>query len=203
MDAQNKKTNSTSACKNCYRPKSQCICGLVIPLETQTQVLILQHPQEKLKLLNSAMLAHLTLQNSILKIGLSWPNLKKASNNNSAIPSDWAVLYLKNNNELPQKINFFTRREEFQVNPPSLKGIVILDGSWKQAHALWWRNPWLSRLHRIALNLSIGSQRNQAKTSGLSTIESLAYCLEHLEANPDIKNYLLEKYTDLIIKPNT
>src|SRR5204862_7870678 len=27
-----------------------------------------------------------------------------------------------------------------------LDGIVLLDGSWKEAKTLWWRNPWLLKL---------------------------------------------------------
>ena len=33
-----------------------------------------------------------------------------------------------------------------------LDGIVLLDGSWKEAKTLWWRNPWLLKLHRIVLD---------------------------------------------------
>ncbi len=33
-----------------------------------------------------------------------------------------------------------------------LAGIVLIDGSWKEAKTLWWRNPWLLKLHRLVLH---------------------------------------------------
>ena len=33
----------------------------------------------------------------------------------------------------------------------NLKGIIVLDGTWSQAKALWWRNPWLLKLRRAIL----------------------------------------------------
>ena len=33
-----------------------------------------------------------------------------------------------------------------------LDGAVLLDGSWSEAKALWWRNPWLLKLRRLVLN---------------------------------------------------
>ena len=32
-----------------------------------------------------------------------------------------------------------------------LKGLVVLDGNWAQAKALWWRNAWLTRLRRFVV----------------------------------------------------
>ena len=32
-----------------------------------------------------------------------------------------------------------------------LRGIVVLDGNWAQAKALWWRNAWLTRLRRFVV----------------------------------------------------
>jgi DTW domain-containing protein len=198
---QNLKTNKTQACDACLRPKEQCICAKVQTSTTRTRVLILQHPQEKLKLLNSAMLTHLALPNSVLRVGLSWPNLKKAAGIETE-PSKWAALYLKGNHALEKPFNLFNRKEERLESASFLEGIIILDGSWKQAHALWWRNSWLLRVNRIALNLQQESKRGQAKESGLATIESIAHCLGFLGENPSVKDSLLKQYEDLIIAPN-
>jgi DTW domain-containing protein YfiP len=32
-----------------------------------------------------------------------------------------------------------------------LEGLVVLDGTWSQAKALWWRNAWLLKLRRAVL----------------------------------------------------
>ena len=199
--SQNEKINKTQACPECLRPKPQCMCGRVEALPTRTRVVILQHPQEQLKLWNSARLANLALPNSRLRVGLSWPNLKKASGVETQ-PSKWGALYLKGNHRLDQPFQVFNRKEQPREDDSPLEGIIVLDGSWKQAHALWWRNPWLLRVNRIALNVKQASLRGQVKASGLATIESIAYALKYLGENPAVPESLLRQYQDLIVAPN-
>ena len=199
---QNQKINKAEACPECLRPLNQCVCGKVTEFPTRTRVLILQHPQEKLKLWNSARLANLILPNSILRVGLSWPNLKKASGIDTAEPGKWATLYLKGNHRLEKPFQVFNRKEEPLEDFSFLQGIIVLDGSWKQAHATWWRNPWLLRTNRIALNIQKGSQRNQAKASGLATIESVAHALRYLNETATVSESLLKQYEDFIVAPN-
>jgi DTW domain-containing protein YfiP len=199
---QNQKIEKTRACPDCLRPLDLCVCGKVSPLPTRTRVLILQHPQEKLKLWNSARLANMMLENSVLRVGLSWPNLKKASGLETAQPSKWAALYLKGNRPMEKPFQLLNRKEEPLEDPSFLEGIILLDGSWKQAHSTWWRNPWLLRVNRIALNVEEESRRKQAKTSGLATIESIAHALGHLREDPAVGVELLRNYEDLIVTPN-
>jgi len=198
---QNQKIHKTDACPVCLRPKVQCFCGKVTPLPTKLKVLILQHPQEKLKLWNSARLANLSLSESRLKVGLSWPNLRKASGFDTE-PGKWAALYLKGNHPLEKPLNLFNRKEEPLQDTSFLEGIIVLDGSWKQAHALWWRNPWLLRVNRIALHVGADSKRGQAKSDGLATIESIAHTLSLLGEDPLVSESLFSRYEEHIAKPN-
>ena len=199
---QNQKLGKTEACPECLRPLAQCICGKVAEFPTRTRVLVLQHPQEKLKLWNSARLTNMMLPNSMLRIGLSWPNLKKASGLETAEPWKWATLYLKGNHRLTKPFQLFNRKEEPLEDASFLQGIIVLDGSWKQAHAMWWRNPWLLRTNRIALNIQAGSRRNQAKTAGLATSESVAHALRHLGEPANVSENLLKQYEEFIVVPN-
>ena len=98
-------------------------------------------------------------------------------------------------------MEFFDAKKR-PVNPaPRLEGLVVIDGSWKQAKALWWRNPWLLRLNRITLNPLHRSLRAQVKREGLSTIEAVALALECLGEDKNISDYLIDRYEELIIKP--
>src|SRR5271154_1239190 len=90
--------HSGRECPKCYKQQSLCICSSITPLPSQHHVLILQHPQEPDKELGSARIANLALQNSTLRVGLSWPNLSKALGR-PAIPGDWGVLYLGSKSE--------------------------------------------------------------------------------------------------------
>jgi DTW domain-containing protein len=193
------KFDRTSVCPGCFRLKDDCFCGKVATCDNRLRVVILQHPQEQFKALNSARLAHLLLKNSSIFVGLSWPNFKKVAGINE-LPSQWGVLFLKpdqTKNDRP--LTVFNRNKLPIENTSFLKGIIALDGSWKQAKALWWRNSWLLKLNRISLNPEDPSLRPQVKNEGLSTIEALAFTLEHLGEPQSIAVSLREQYRQLII----
>ena len=66
-------------CPHCLKPAALCVCDLVTPFDNLVELLILQHPQEQDRLLGTARLAAMQLQNAVLKIGLSWPSLARHS----------------------------------------------------------------------------------------------------------------------------
>jgi DTW domain-containing protein len=193
------KFDRAAVCGQCFRPKDACFCGKVRPLDNRVTVVILQHPQERFKALNSARLAHLLLKNSRVLVGLSWSNFKKVAGPEE-MPSAWGVLFLKPESRSENRPLSIVNRQKLPVEDPSfLRGIIALDGSWKQAKALWWRNPWLLRLNRIGLNPGHPSLRPQVKEEGLSTIEAIAFTLEHLGEKQEIPLQLRAKYRELII----
>ncbi|MCL2688515.1 MAG: DTW domain-containing protein [Chitinispirillia bacterium] len=209
------KFNRNTACANCFREKQMCICEAVKSFSNKVRVLILQHPQEQFKVLNSARLTRLALKNSDLRVGLSWPNFKKVCGDNSA-PSEWGILYLKNelhlssnnNDNKPAKrtgkdsaISVTGKNGRVVEDLPQIKGIVVIDGSWKQAKAMWWRNPWFLRLNRISLNPSHPSLRKQMKKTGLSTIEAAALALGELGEDEGICQSMIKQYEELVVKP--
>ncbi|OFZ80895.1 MAG: hypothetical protein A2583_12345 [Bdellovibrionales bacterium RIFOXYD1_FULL_53_11] len=161
---------------------------------TKLHVLMLQHPQEPDKQIGTARLAHETLANSSLVIGLSWPNLARALGRPSADPKRWAVLYLGSGikaagTEITGKNPglFFVDKKGRPVAPPlagDLDGIIVLDGTWSQAKAIWWRNAWLLKLRRMILIPErpslYGRLRKEPRSECLSSIEAIALTLGHL-----------------------
>jgi DTW domain-containing protein YfiP len=83
-----------------------------------------------------------------------------------------------------------------------LRGIVLLDGTWSQAKTLWWRNPWLLRLHRIVLDpplpARLGRLRREPRREALSTIEAAALALRHLESGPQAADALIAALDGMI-----
>jgi DTW domain-containing protein len=167
-------------------------------LKTKLHVLILQHPQEPDKELGTARIAHQALESSTLRVGLSWPNLSKALGR-PAIHGNWGVLYLGGKAE---SAKLRQTASDFLTLP--LEGIVVLDGTWAQAKTMWWRNPWLLKLKRIALNPSrrslYGSLRREPRRECLSTIESIAEALEALGEDPKVGEALRGHFTELLRK---
>lgn len=193
------KVDKQNACPTCLRPLPQCICGKTEALETAARILILQHPQEQYKLLNSAMLLHLAVKKSILRVGLSWRNFAHALGEEADVGS-WAALYLKGIEEPSRKIEMFSPKGLLLPIKTTFRGIVIIDGSWKQAKAMWWRNPWLLKLSRVTLNPDHPSLRGQAKKHGLATIEAVAMAFDCLGENAAVGESLRRQYEELIVK---
>jgi DTW domain-containing protein YfiP len=186
-----------------------------LELETEVRadnrvfVLILQHPQERREPLATAPAIVSTLRRARLAVGLSWPNLTRALGRN-ADPRRWGVLYLGSSNPkasaLAGEIVLLDRRGEPVAEPEpvlrGLEGVVLLDGTWSQAKTLWWRNPWLLKLHRIVLNpprpARLGQLRREPRREALSTIEAAALVLRHLEADPAVADALIAALDRLI-----
>jgi DTW domain-containing protein len=186
-------------CPRCQKPRPLCICDSVTPIESRISLLILQHPQEQDRALGTARLTALHFKNAVVKIGLSWPSLSKALGRPVADPSRWALLYLGSAKvadlETDRDIVAINRKGEIEPNQRSalgsIEGVVLLDGTWSQAKALWWRNPWMLKCQRVILGPSqpsrYGALRREPRRDGLSTIEAAAMLISALEKRPDIE----------------
>src|SRR5437764_4873158 len=185
-------------CADCGKPLPLCICDSITPIENKIALLILQHPQEQDRTLGTARLTALHFGNAVLKIGLSWPSLSKALGRPVADPSRWAVLYLGSAKvaelDTDAEIVAIDRKGQLEDNQRAIlkgiEGIVLLDGTWSQAKALWWRNPWMLKCQRVILGPSrasaYGQLRREPRRDGLSTIEAAAMLLAGLEKRPEI-----------------
>jgi DTW domain-containing protein YfiP len=83
-----------------------------------------------------------------------------------------------------------------------IEGIVLLDGNWSQAKALWWRNAWMLKCRRVILGPSrpsrYGQLRREPRRDGLSTIEAAAMLVSRLENRPDIEAALIASFEKLL-----
>jgi DTW domain-containing protein YfiP len=168
------------------------------PIDNRLFVLILQHPQEKKETLGTAAATVSALRRSALVVGLSWPNLSRALGR-PADPKHWAVAYLGSVRPAAlaagREIVVVDRRGVAVRDQGSclrgLEGVVLLDGSWSEAKALWWRNPWLLKLHRLVLDPARPSAyrpvRRAARREALATIEAAGLLLRHLDAGPALE----------------
>jgi DTW domain-containing protein YfiP len=208
----NAPTAAIPDCPHCQKPLPLCVCDGVRPIENRISLLILQHPQEQDRALGTARLTAMHLTNAVLKIGLSWPSLSKALGRQVSDPSRWAVLYLGSakvaNLDTKGDIVVINRKGELQDNQRAIlakiEGIVLLDGSWSQAKALWWRNPWMLKSQRVILGPSrpsrYGNLRREPRRDGLSTIEAAAMMLSSLENRPEIAEALHTSFERMLTK---
>jgi DTW domain-containing protein YfiP len=199
-------------CPHCQKPMPLCICDSVTPIENKLSLLILQHPQEQDRALGTARLLAKHFEDATVKVGLSWPSLSKALGRPIENASHWAVLYLGSARaadlDVAGEIVALNRKGEVADNQRAilgkLEGVVLLDGTWSQAKALWWRNPWMLKCQRVILNPSrpsrYGHLRREPRKDGLSTIEAAAILLAGLERRPDIADTLNASFERLLAR---
>ena len=218
MSRQSEADNGTAAteampdCPRCHKPTPLCVCDGITPIHNRVSLLILQHPQEQDRTLGTARLTAMHFANAVLKIGLSWPSLSKALGRQVADPSRWAVLYLGSAKvadlDANSDIVAINRKGEVEDNQRAIlkdiEGIVLLDGTWSQAKALWWRNAWMLKCQRVILGPSrpsrYGKLRREPRRDGLSTLEAAAMLLSSLEKRPDIAETLHASFERMLAK---
>ncbi|MGB4106863.1 MAG: tRNA-uridine aminocarboxypropyltransferase [Alphaproteobacteria bacterium] len=201
----------TDICPQCEKFMNLCVCEVVSPVNNRVFVLILRHPQEQDRKLGTAKIATLQLKNSALKTGLSWANLSKASGIPDSDPKKWGILYLgtaKTSEPLPPApltvLNKKSGAAEDQRVLEDITGIILLDGTWQQAKALWWRNAWMLKCRRLVLQppaVSLyGNLRKEPRKESVSTIEAAAYTLAALESDDSIVEKILPPFKLLLKK---
>ena len=204
--------DAVADCQRCLKPLPLCICDSVTPVQNRTSLLILQHPQEQDRALGTARLAALHFANATFKIGLSWPSLAKALGRPVADPARWAVLYLGSSKvadlDTDAEIVAINRKGEMAERQRAIldriEGVVLLDGTWSQAKALWWRNPWMLKCQRVILGprrpSRYGQLRREPRRDGLSTIEAAAMLIGGLEKRPEISATLNASFERMLAR---
>ena len=199
-------------CPHCGKPLPLCICDSVTPIESRISLLILVHPQEQDKALGTARLTAMHFKNAVVKIGLSWPSLSKALGRKVDDPSRWAVLYLGSAkvSDLDTDAEIVAINRKGEVEPhqrailEDIEGVVLLDGTWSQAKALWWRNAWMLKCQRVILGPKrpsrYGQLRREPRRDGLSTIEAAGLLLAGLLKRPKIAEALDASFEHMLAR---
>jgi len=198
-------------CPHCRKPPALCVCEGIARIDNKVSLLILQHPQEQDRDLGTARITALHFKNALLKIGLSWPSLSKILGRTTD-PQRWAILYLgsvKATAIAPDRDVVVVNKNGNAVDHQDqalreIEGIILLDGTWSQAKALWWRNAWMLKCKRVVLGPKrpsrYGALRREPRSDGLSTIEAAAMLLARLERKPEIETALHATFERLLAR---
>ncbi len=187
-----------ATCDTCHRPSAACVCDRIVAYPTELRVLILQHFQERDALLGSAQILAASLPKAKLVLGLSWRNLGHALGEEGVDAQRWAVLFP--DSDAPG--NRVRARNGSVIDPSSLEGIIVLDGTWSKAKTLWWRNAWLNKLNRVTLEPAApsiyGRLRAEPKRELVSTLESVGATLTLCGESPEVEAGLSRVFRTLV-----
>jgi ribosome biogenesis protein Tsr3 len=127
-------------------------------------------------------------------------------------PKRWGVLYLgtaKTSAPLaPRPLTVVDKAGEAMADQDDilagLEGIILLDGNWQQAKALWWRNAWMLKCRRLVLQPPrasyYGNLRKEPRGESVSTIEAAAYALAALAHDDALAERILPPFKRLLEK---
>ncbi|MBT3223432.1 MAG: DTW domain-containing protein, partial [Proteobacteria bacterium] len=160
-------------CYRCDKPSSMCLCGHLTPIPNEVGVHVLQHPRERRHPLGTARL---------LRLGLAsvWVHVLQLEGRSAvcapvSLPQGAALLYPSAD---ARDLGSLTAEER-------PKHLVVIDGTWAQAHRIFRDNFWISDLPRYRLAPGAGSRyriRTEPRLECLSTVESVVTalrCLQH------------------------
>jgi DTW domain-containing protein YfiP len=179
-----------AVCSRCRRPEIVCWCDRIEPLDTRTRVCFLQHPREGRMPIGTARMAHLSLPNSELHLGVEFADdarvraLAAAPGTALLFPGEGALdpAALAAQGRAPQTL-------------------IVVDGTWAQARKVVKKNPFLAALPRIGLRPPRPSNyriRREPSDDCVSTIEAVAHVLAALEGEPSRFASLLQPFDRMV-----
>jgi DTW domain-containing protein YfiP len=175
-------------CLRCLRPRRACWCPHLRPVVSATRTCILQHVRERKTAIGTARMAHLSLPNSELHLGVSFrdhPRIRAL-----AAEEGTALLFPGEGAVDPASV---------RSRPP--KTVILVDGTWQQARKLLKENPFLLALPRIGLSPERPSNyriRAEPSPECVSTIEAAVFLLGALEGAPERFAPILEAFDRMV-----
>jgi DTW domain-containing protein YfiP len=183
-------TNKRAVCARCLRAMRACICGCVRQVESEIEVLILQHPAEVNHVKGSATLLHLCLPRSAILVGERFaeedlhPFFAEQQRTN-------VLLYPDFEGTGSPTMQSFPAGEKQRIR------LILLDASWRHSKQMLMHSPSLQTIPRYALHQTPPSRyqiRHAYTQEQLSTLEACTYALMQLESPHDKFNALLQAF---------
>jgi DTW domain-containing protein YfiP len=160
-------------CLRCRRPRSACWCHALKPISSQTHVVFIQHPREARVPVSTCRMAHLSLPNSELHVGLGAAG--DAHLEALCREPDTAVLFPS------------VGAQDVDGLAHAPRTLIVVDGTWSNAKKVVEKCPVLSKLPRLSFKPAQPGNyriRKEPNEHALSTIEAVAHVLERLERRP-------------------
>jgi DTW domain-containing protein len=190
-------------CVRCLRPQATCICHWITPIAHASEVIVLQHPLEVYNAKGSARLLHLSLPNSRLLVGESFPERELHAllhaplpqhTTGNPLPGTMRTILLYPDTAEDKTVPAPSLLDETACCAPAQYRLVVLDGTWRKSRKMLYLNPLLQQLPRLSLRNVPASYyliRKAHKPDQLSTFEATCHALMQLEGND-------EKYCPLL-----
>lgn len=175
-------------CYRCFRPLGSCLCAVIPAVANRTPLLILQHPRERTHPFNTVRIVALALANCELVVDHAH-RVSKAPELLGSL-AGCGLLYPR-----PQARDITTLSAAERP-----RKLLVIDGTWHQARALYREVPALHDLPHYTLPAGLRSGfeiRRQPAEYCLSTLEAIVFALRALEPDTPGLDQLLHAFRDM------
>jgi DTW domain-containing protein len=177
-----------ATCYRCFRPLGSCLCSAIPSVDNRTPVLILQHPRERKHPFGTARLVALGLRQS--EVLVDHAGCLRRNPSRLGPLTGCGLLY-------PHALARDISRVPAAERPRKL---IVIDGTWHHARALYRELPVLHALPHFTLPAGLRSTfelRRQPAEHCLSTLEAIVYALAALEPETPDLNRLLDTFSSM------
>ncbi len=176
-----------ATCLRCRLALSSCWCAASTTERTRAELILLQHPREARNPIGTARMAHLSVADSQIRVGIRFGD----------DPAILAMLADPNRRNVVLYPSPTAHPAEELPNSELPLRIFLLDGTWWQAKKLWQANPWLRALPAYRLTPQTAGQyriRREPAAHCLATIEAVVQLLDVLEGQKGQHAPLLQPF---------
>lgn len=178
-----------TVCYRCFKPQLTCICERMPSVANRTEVLVLQHPRERLHPIGTARFAQLGLQRSAVHV--AWKAGAAELEPPAWLPGDVGLLYPAPDARELSEVPVAERP----------KRLLVLDGTWNTARTLYRDKQWLHGLPHFRLMPAQPGRyrlRREPQHDYVSTIEAIVEALRILEPETSGLDDLLAAFDRMI-----
>jgi len=171
-------------CSQCGKARKACICDNIVALDSQVELIILQHPTEEHRPMGTARILSLSLANSRLLVGEDFREHGELNQLLAEPDVEHFVLY-------PSDVSLSAADVALPIEKKIR--IILLDGTWKKAFKLWQINTQLHHLPCLHLPEDLKGNyriRKAPSENALSTVEAGFHVLSMMQPEKDFSPLL-------------
>lgn len=167
-------------CPQCRKALKACICQWITPLESDVELIILQHPSEEHRPMGTARILSLSLENSVTFIGEDFSEHEELNLLLSDPNYQHAILYPGESSVSVEQLS----ESSWNGTDKPKRRIILLDGTWKKAFKMWQVSSNLQQLVTVHLPKDLKGNyriRKAPSENSLSTVEAGYHLLSLLQ----------------------
>jgi len=171
-------------CSQCGKARKACICDNIVALDSQVELIILQHPTEEHRPMGTARILSLSLVNSRLLVGEDFREHGELNQLLAEPDVEHFVLY-------PSDVSLSAADVALPIEKKIR--IILLDGTWKKAFKIWQLNTQLHHLPCLHLPEDLKGNyriRKAPSENALSTVEAGFHVLSMIQPEKDFSPLL-------------